>query len=430
MPQKKLTQLVVDGIAPPKAGRVELFDKNLPAFGLRVAASGHKSWTVMYRLPGDPKVRRHTIPFAKFPKVDGARDEARRIMQKAERGEDPAKVEVQPQRMTVRRLVDQFIERYAKPKNRSWEQTKQLLDRHIVSRWGDRQADSITGRHVRELLDELNNNGHPIASNRTLAHGRKMYNWAVAEEILAANPFAGVPARGTETERERVLLDNELARVWQAADSKGGTAGAFVKMLLLTAQRRDEVAGMRWDAINFEHPVIEIQDDDREAEVGKTAVWTLTAEETKGKRSHEVPLSPQAVAVLKSLPRLGEYVFTTRGDRPISGYTKIKEGIEGKIAKLAAEAAAPGEKPATIGDWRFHDLRRTAATGMARLGVATSTISRVLNHKEGGVTKIYNRYGFLREKQIALERWGRRVETLTSPAPDNVVELRAAEVAA
>lgn len=426
MPQKKLTQLVVDGIAPPKAGRVELFDKNLPAFGLRIASSGHKSWTVMYRLPGDPKVRRYTIPFAKFPKVNEAREEARRIMQKAERGEDPAKTEAPSEKLTVKALAAQFIERYAKPKNRSWEQTKQLLDRHIVSRWGDRQADSITGRHVRELLDELNNNGHPIASNRTLAHGRKMYNWAVAEEMLAANPFAGVPARGAENERERVLADGELARLWQAADRKGGTVGAFLKALMLTAQRRDEVAGMRWDAIDFAHPVIEIQDE-REVEIGKAAVWTLTGEETKGKRSHEVPLSPQAVAVIKGLPRIGEYVFTTRGDRPISGYTKIKEAIEAKLAELAAEAAGRGEKPAAMADWRFHDLRRTAGTGMARLGVPTSTISRVLNHKEGGVTKIYNRYGYLKEKQEALERWGRKVQSLTAPRPDNVVELRQVE---
>ena len=428
MPQKKLTQLVVDKVAPPKAGRMELFDKTLPGFGLRIAKSGHKSWTVMYRLPGDPKVRRHTIPFAKFPKVDEARDEARRIMQKAERGEDPAKTEAPQQRDTVKRVAEQFIERYAKQKNRSWEQTKQLLDRHIVARWGNREAASITGRDVRELLDDLNNKGHPVASNRTLAHGRKMYNWAVAEEIVAANPFAGIQPRGTETERDRVLLDDELTRIWLAADSKGGTAGAFLKMLILTAQRRDEVAGMRWADIDFERPVIEVQED-REAEIGKTAVWTLSRADTKGDRSHEVPLSPQAVAVLKKLPRLGDYVFTTRGDRPISGYTKIKEGIEGKLADLAAEAGASGEKPAVMADWRFHDLRRTAATGMARLGVSTSTISRVLNHKEGGVTKIYNRYSFLREKQIALERWGRRVERLTSPAPDNVVELRQGAVA-
>ncbi len=426
MPQKKLTQLFVDKVAAPKAGRVEYFDMNLPSFALRITATGHKSWIVMYRLPGDPKVRRHTIAFAKFAKVDDARVEARRIMQKAERGEDPAKPEAPQRHDTVKRLVEQFIERYAKPKNRSWDATYKLLDRHIVSRWGDRQADSITGRDVRELLDNLYNRGHEIASNRAYAHGHKLYKWAVGEEIVAANPFAGVQRRGTETERERVLSDSELTRIWQAADKQGGTAGAFLKLLILTAQRRDEVAGMRWAAIDFEHPVIEIQDD-REVEIGKAVVWTLTAEDTKGKRSHEIPLSPQAVAMLRSLPRLGEYVFTTRGDRPISGYSKIKESIKAKIAELAIEEASNSAKAASLADWRFHDLRRTAATGMARLGVATSTISRVLNHKEGGVTKIYNRYSFLREKQIALERWGRRVQTLTSPAPDNVVEIRTAE---
>lgn len=426
LPQKKLTQLVVDRIVPPKTDRAEYWDMNLPAFGLRVFASGHKSWAVMYRLPGDPKVRRYTFSFTKFPRVDDARNEARRIMQKADRGEDPARTEAPPRRDTVKQLIEQFIERYAKPKNRSWEETAKLLERHLVSRWGNRKADSITGRDVRELLDQLNNKGHPIASNRTFAHGHKLYKWAVGEEIVPSNPFAGVQRRGTETERERVLLDSELNWVWQAAERKGGTAGAFLKLLILSAQRRDEVARMRWTDINFEHPVIEIRDD-REVEIGKAVVWTLSAEDTKGNRSHEVPLSPQAVTVLESLPRLGEYVFTTRGDRPISGYSKIKEAIEGNVAALAAQEGREGNKIPTLSDWRFHDLRRTAATGMARLGVPTSTISRVLNHKEGGVTKIYNRYSFLREKQIALERWGRRVQTLISPVPDNVLEMRSTE---
>jgi integrase len=427
MPQKKLTQLIVDKVTPPAKGRVDYFDKNLPGFGLRVAATGHKSWTVMYRLPGDPKVRRHTISFSTYPKVDDARDRAREIMQKAERGEDPAAKPVPPQQTdTVKSVASQFITRYAKQKNRSWKETELLLQRHIVAHWGDRQADSIAGRDVRELLDGLVAKGHPIASNRTLAAGRKLFGWAVEEEILPANPFGGIKPRGTETERERVLTDDELTRLWRAADRKGGTVGGFLKMLMLTAQRRDEVAQMRWADINFDHPVIEIRDE-REVETGKAAVWTLSAEATKGKRSHEVPLSPQAAAVLKGLPRLGEHVFTTRGDRPISGYSKIKEAIESKMAELAAEAAGQGEGPASMADWRFHDLRRSAATGMARLGVPTSTISRILNHKEGGVTKIYNRYGYLKEKQEALERWGRKVQALTAPRPDNVVGLRQVE---
>jgi integrase len=379
----------------------------------------------MYRLPGDPKVRRHTIPFAKYPKVVDARDQAREIMREAEKGNDPAAKPEAPRKAdTVQTLAAAFIERHAKQKNRSWKTTEQLLDRHVVAAWGDRQADSITGRDVRELLDKLMGRGHPIASNRTLAAVRKMFGWAVEEEILTASPAGNIKPRGVENERDRVLTDDELTRLWQAADKKGGTVGAFLKMLMLTAQRRDEVARMRWSDIAFDRPITEIRDE-REVETGKATVWTLPREATKGDRSHEVPLSPQAVAVLRSLPRVGQHVFTTRADRPISGYSKIKAAIEDKLTELAKEAAGPDDDEApAMADWRFHDLRRSAATGMARLGVPTSTISRVLNHKEGGVTKIYNRYSYLGEKREAMDRWARKVQSLVSPAPDNVVPLR------
>lgn len=226
-----------------------------------------------------------------------------------------------------------------------------------------------------------------------------MFGWAVERDIISSSPFHGVKAPGKETARERVLTDDELLRLWRAADQIGGVSGTFIKMLMLTGQRRDEVATMRWDNLDFDN-----------------RVWTIPREETKGDRTHEVPLSPLVLEVLTSLPRLGEFIFTTLGDRPINGYSKIKNRAD----KLAG-----------IEDWRFHDLRRTAGTGMASLGTPVSTISRVLNHKEGGVTKIYNRYGYMPEKRAALETWARKIETLIRPTPDNVVELRAAaEVAA
>jgi integrase len=140
-------------------------------------------------------------------------------------------------------------------------------------------------------------------------------------------------------------------------------------------------------------------------------VWTIPKDETKGNRTHEVPLSPLAMEVLTTLPRFADnYVFsTTGGAKPISGYSKIKNRAD----KLVG-----------VEDWRLHDLRRTLGTGLASLGIPVSTISRVLNHKEGGVTKIYNRYGYMSEKRIALETWARKIESLIRPTPDNVVELR------
>jgi integrase len=122
-------------------------------------------------------------------------------------------------------------------------------------------------------------------------------------------------------------------------------------------------------------------------------------------------LAPLAVEILRSLPRLGDFVFSTAGDRPISGYSKIKARLDRLVGIEQG--------------WRFHDLRRTCGTGMARLGIAVPTISRVLNHKEGGVTKIYNRYSYLDEKRHALQVWAQHIESLINPPEGNVVTIMA-----
>jgi len=427
----RLTQAAVDKVRPPAKGRTEMFDTHLPGFALRVSASGHKSWVVFTRLAG--RLRRFTVgTLVSIPKVEEARDQARALLRDVARGIDPADAadqEPPAAPVTVKQLAADFIERYAKPRNKSWHNTERVLALHVLPTLGSRPAVSIVRRDVRDLLDGLADRGQPIVANRTLAAVRKMLNWAVEREVLPVSPAAGVKAPGKETARERVLTDDELAAVWRGAEAMGGVPGAFVRLLILTGQRRNEVAGLRWSDLDL----------------GKK-VWTLPREMTKGNRSHEVPLSDAAVELITTLPRKGSFILTSAGfrrvpgkaaaegrltdrDRPISGYAKIKAKLDAKVAEILAKAAADrGEDAPDAGveAWRFHDVRRTVGTGMARLGVPTSTISRVLNHKEGGVTRIYNRYGYLDEKRDALDRWARHVESLVRPAPDNVVEMRRA----
>ncbi len=420
MPTMKLTQLAVDRIGKPVAGRIEYFDTVLPSFGMRISSTGARSWVLFYRVHGVQ--RRFTIgTLAQLPKVDDARQRARELLQDVERGIDPAEVKATAkaatpalppaERDTVRNVAKQFIERYAKPRNKSWKEADASLQRHVVSRWGDREMASITRRDILDLLDGLTDQGFTIAPRRVLAAVHKLMVWSIERDIIPANPASGIKAPGKEIERERVLTDDELRRLWIAADGMGPTAGGFIKTLILTGQRRDEVATMKWADVDFEHSIYE-ERGGVQVKVGTAAVWTLPREKTKGDRQHEVPLSALAVEVLQSMPRIGEYVFTTRGDRPISGYSKFKQRAD-SLSGIEA-------------DWRFHDLRRTAGTGMASLGIPPGTISRVLNHKEGGVTKIYNRYGYLPEKRRALDTWARKVESLIRPAAANVVELRGA----
>ncbi len=395
MARKNLTQAAVERLTPPKAGRLEVFDKLLPAFGLRVSETGHKSWFLFYRAGG--KQRRHTLgTLATIPSLADARELARRVLRDVQAGKDPAapKVAEPPARVdSVASVASQFVEKYAKPINRSWREIEKLLQRHVVSRWGPRDIRTITRRDVRELLNELVDRGHPIAANRALAAMRKLCNWAIGEDILPVNPCDGLRAPGKEIARDRVLTDDELAELWRAADTIGGVAGGFFQLLILTAQRRDEVASMRWDDLD----------------IGKR-VWTLPRANTKNDKSHVVPLSELAIEILTNLPHFGQFVFTTTGDKPIAGFSKLKDRID-SVAGFA--------------DWRIHDLRRTAATGMAKLDTIVSVIAKVLNHSERGVTAIYDRHTYDREKREALERWARHVQALVQPSPSNVVELRA-----
>lgn len=418
MPSMKLTQLAVDRLGPPKSGRVEYFDSVLPSFGLRIAATGSRSWIVFYRING--KQRRYTIgTVAKIPKVDEARKRAREILQEVARGADPAEAKAEAQAVkppprepdTVEQVADQFIERYARLHNRAWAEQRRTLQNHIVSRWGERDIATITRREIIELMDDLADKGFTVAPRRVLATVRVMFRWAVERDIISASPVVNIQPPGKEVERDRVLSDDELLRVWNAAETLGPIGGGFIRLLALLGQRRDEVATMQWRDIDFERPVYEDRGG-QQVKVGTEAVWTLPRARTKGDRQHEVPLPPLAVEILTSLPRFerGGYVFTTtRGEKPISGYSKLKAKLD-KASGIET-------------DWRLHDLRRTAGTGMASLGIAPGTISRVLNHKEGGVTKIYNRYGYLPEKRHALATWARKVESLVRPAQGNVVDL-------
>lgn len=386
----RFTQAAVDRLKPPASGRVEYWDELLPAFGLRIAESGRRTWQLMYRLDGKQRrLKLADVGGASPTNLEAARTLARDALQQVQTGIDPAaekqqaKGEAATQRQpdTVASVVPEFVKRYLAPKNKSWRETEKLLNRHIVATWGERDITSISRRDVRDMLDGLVDRGFPIAANRTLATGRKLFNWAIEREITTTNPFAGVHAPGKETQRDRVLSDDELVKVWRAAEQAGGICGAFFRLLILLGQRREEIATMRWCDLDLD-----------------TRTWTLPRESTKADRAHEVPLPPLSIEVLTALPRFGTYVFsTTRGDKPISGFSKLK-------ARIVQSAG--------FGDWRVHDLRRTAATGMARLGVPSSTISKILNHAEGGVTRIYNRYAYDNEKRIALETWAQKVESL------------------
>jgi integrase len=428
MPTIRLTQRAVETLKPPADGRVEYWDNHLPGFGLRVASSGRKTWVAMYRVGG--KLVRETVgALALIPNVAEARDRARESMQKARIGKNPvaerrqrelgAKAQAEALPDTFRAVATRYLERYAKKNTKptTWKELQRQLEVDVFPKWADRRAASITRQDVAALLDGIVDRGSPMQANRTLARLKTLFKWVLDEELIPVDPTARVRKVIRETARDHTLTDGEIRLFWAGCEKLGWPFGPMYKLLLLTAQRRDEVGAMEWPEIDLER-----------------RVWTIPREKAKNDRAHEVHLSALAVETLEGLPRTGNrFVLTTNGERPVSGFSKSKERLDKHmLGLLQGESAEAGKDPAAaaIDDWILHDLRRTAATGMARLNISPHVVDKILNHVSGsirGVAAVYNRHAYLDERQAALEAWSRHVESLVRQTPSNVVELVAAQ---
>jgi len=376
--------------------RRELPDGIVPGLYLVVQPSEAKSWALRYRYAGKPC----KLTLGRYPMLTlkDARQAATDALDKLDHGDNPAGLKqsekaalVQAQlegRNKVANLLDEFEKRHLS-KLRSGKQARDFLDRFVVDLWGDRDVQSIKKRDVIELLDGIVDSGRGTSANRVLAHTRKFLNWCVERDILELSPATGVKPPVKENQRDRVLSDHEIRLFWQACDDVGQPFGPLGKMLLLTGQRRGEVG--------------EITDHEI---TGDT--WHLTASRTKNKRAHDVPLTQAAQTVLAGVARIKSkagYLFTTTGETPVSGYSRAHSIISAKMAEIASKAAGEAvEIPA----WTFHDLRRTCATGLARLGVPVWVTEAALNHVSGtraGLVSVYQRHDYATEKRDALDVW-------------------------
>jgi len=277
----------------------------------------------------------------------------------------------------------EFIERYAKVHNRSWDHTERMTKYRVYPVWGERDINTIKKPDVVHLLDSIVDDGAPVQANLTFAHIRKFFNWCVERCYLDRSPCDGLKPPTKVVSRDRVLTDDEIKKIWAACDGLSKPFGDLIKVLLLTGQRRGEVAGMRWD---------EIVDD----------VWAIPATRTKNGSAHHVPLPTFIKEHIDRNKNGHNLVFTTLGDSPISGFSKMKQQLD----------TASG-----VTEWRIHDLRRTTATGMARLGIPPHVVEKVLNHKSGeirGVAAVYNRHAYISECREALEKWAAHLANLTT----------------
>lgn len=416
MAAKVLTVQSVERYKPDPSRRLELPDAVLPGLYLIVQPSGLKSWAIRYRIDGRP--RKFTI--GRYPLFDvaSARARAREALQLVATGRDPYVVkqaEAQASRSAaadrIEAVVGLYVERHLKPNGKAaYAQVMEaLLRNHVVPRWGERRIGAITRKDVVAMMDALTDAGMKTGANRVFSATRAMFNFALQRELIETTPFLGLKPPVSETSRDRVLGEAEIRLVWSAADAIGFPFGPAVQLLLLTGQRRDEVTRLVWSEIDGD-------------------LWTLPAERTKNSLEHFVPLSEPVRRILDGLPRIvgpAGYAFTRTGTAPISDYSSSKARFDAAmlgLAKADAERAGRDPKAVTLKPWRLHDLRRTASTGMARLGFPVHVTEAVLNHRSGtisGVAAIYNRYAYLEEKRAALGAWASAVHRVVKREASN-----------
>jgi integrase len=408
----KFTDRAVAAIKlPPAPLQLDYFDTALRGFGLRVSYGGRKTWFVMYRRESDGKNRRKKIgPYPDMPLAD-AREKAGAALSAAAKGGDPAK-DRKSRRLaeTVKDLCDRYIEGYAKPNKRSWKKDKARLDNYVIPEIGAAKAIEVTRSEIRALLRSIKAKGlkgkpAPVASNRTLEVVRKMFGWAIEEEIvpgLEHNPATGIKRMGEETARTRDLVPDEIAAFWKVlAKDEAQDAADVLRLILLLDQRRNEIVKVE------------------RSHVDRREHWlNVPAEITKTKFPYRIPLSAPAVEIID---RAWE-----RQDRPRWLFAKVGGGgpmSETKIRKCFIRVT----NAAGIKDFRPHDLVHIATSGMTAMGIDPHIVRKLRHHTDGETsTDRYDHYRYDREKRQAVEAWARRLMEIITGKKDlkNVVALR------
>ncbi len=379
--------------------------RRVPGLALRVSPTGQKSWVITARRPGHKNPSRFALGDYRDFTLSEARDKALDFKRSLREGIDPLAertanaAKAKAERLeTIDELIEQFNQRCLE-KNRSGAEQVALMNQDVLPFWRGRNINDITRKDVKAVVIKKKKTA-PVRANRLLTLLKTFFTWAIEEEFLKENPAKDIKPVTQESERERVLDDNELQILWTATDKMGAPFGAITQLLMLSGQRRQEVAGMKWPEVDSEK-----------------MLWAIPAERSKNKKAHTLPLTQTMLDIINAQPKVAgsEYVFPS-GRSPmtkhVSGYSKAKKRLD---------------KFSSISDWTLHDLRRTAATNMARLRVPIHIIEMLLNHRSGtlkGVAKIYNRYDYLTESRSALEALDRLMLSIRNNDELVVVPLR------
>jgi integrase len=385
-----------------------VFDGELRGFGVRITASGGRIFFFQYKLAG--RGRRATIgPFGELTtakarkKAEALRGSVRdhrdpvaerRARAEATRAaEAQARAEAARAAFTVETLIDQWRDHHLSERSESYQRRVPREMKAALKKWLAAPAASLGQEDAVRVLDASKIGRGPIAANRLQAVCRACWGWAVKRGSLVANPWQATPRPARERSRERVLTDAELSVAWKASAAMDAPWNCIMPLMILTGQRRQEVAGLAWKELDLDG-----------------GEWHLPAERAKNGRAHTVPLVPAAVDLLTARKQSGVLVFENSRRTAPSGFGKV-------AARLVKATKAAGHSE----PWVLHDIRRTVATGLQRLGVRLEVTEALLNHVSGsrsGIVGVYQRHGWEKEKRAALEAWAAHVLRLADNAPE------------
>ncbi len=402
MPTRELTARFVQALKP--AQREEHWDTIVRGLVLR-AGPRSRSWSVVYTPEGGAKTRQ---AIGEFPvmTLEAARRRAKEIIGQVATGADPAEADrIDRAAMTVRDLAALFTE--DSRAKRTWADEKRILEVNVTPIIGAIKITTLHRRDVRDVVERIAKDGKLRMASRTLAVTRRMLNWAVEKDYLEANPVLSLKAPAPDTKRDRVLGNGELAAFLRRLDDPKAPISwnmrLIFRLLALTGQRVGEVCGMTLEEVDLDE-----------------AQWLIPAARTKNGLPHIVPLSKQALAIIK-------LAASQKNGGPL--FTVDTEPYESNAVSHALRRLYP--KPNSV-DWTPHDIRRTVATGMAGIKVAPHVVEAVLNHVSGhraGVAGVYNRFSYADEKKAALELWADHVDTVFAKAAAKAKEAEAADAA-
>jgi integrase len=378
-----LTDIVVRNAKPPARGQRTVWDASVQNFGCRLSQGGTKSWIVMHGR------RRQVITIGRYPMISlsAARTEAKRIL--AERTLDPRR----STGITFKEALALFISTHCEQHNRpsTAKETVRLLTNHFLEKFSQRSLEEISTQDVAGLVDRLLPT--PSEANHAFTAIRTFFRWATRRRFIAHSPCEGMQLPARTTPRDRVLSDDEIRAIFRGAVAQGFPSGTIVLLLLFTGQRRNEIASLRWEYIDT-----------------KARTITLPPSLTKNGRRHSFPYSRAVKDILQEMVPSGEgSLFAARGNPAtvFSGWSKAKTALDFAVEREAGKRPVP--------PWTLHDLRRTFATNLAKLGTPPHVVEKLLNHASGtisGVAAIYNQFQYMDEMRSAIEAWDAKLASL------------------